>query len=45
MADGEGGPWANNAYILRGTFLRRIIRLKQLVRNLTDSSLSDVFKL
>ena len=39
MADGEGGPWANNVYILRGTFLRRTIRLRQLVRNLTDSSL------
>ena len=45
MADGEGEPWADNAYILRGTFLRRIIRLMQLVRNLTDNSLSDVFKL
>ena len=45
MIDGEGGPWANNVYILRGTFLRRIIRLMQLVRNLTDNSLSDVFKL
>ena len=28
MADGEGGPWANNVYILSGTFLRKIIRLQ-----------------